>query len=254
MQEKTKISTRTMHLPFSVPILQFNLEQPYIDMVNENADEVMASELKLALKNKGSYMYTDTNSLSPLIDEEVWSRCLGDYSLLDYMRIAGNYYMDQIYSHIPNEPNSYRRESPNFPTPFHQMKDGQSLNPIVESDPFINFTFRNHELFVSNSWIVNCVAGSLISRPHAHYGHISCAGWLKVPDCIENNDGSDMGGWFEFIYGSPQTFMDFKYPIKPEVGKFAMFPSWLPHTVYPFRGKGLRRTLAFNFVLRNKPK
>ncbi len=40
-----------MHLPFSVPILQFNLEQPYIDMVNENADEVMASEVKLALKN-----------------------------------------------------------------------------------------------------------------------------------------------------------------------------------------------------------
>jgi hypothetical protein len=43
-------------------------------------------------------------------------------------------------------------------------------------------------------------------------------------------------------------------PIKPEVGKFVMFPSWLQHTVYSFRGEGVRRSMAFNFVLRNRPK
>ncbi len=39
----------------------------------------------------------------------------------------------------------------------------------------------------------------------------------------------------------PQSFV-----IKPEVGKFLMFPSWLTHMVYPFEGEGERRTVAAN--------
>ncbi len=34
--------------------------------------------------------------------------------------------------------------------------------------------------------------------------------------------------------------------MKPEVGKFFMFPSWLQHSVYPFKGEGERRTVAAN--------
>jgi hypothetical protein len=34
--------------------------------------------------------------------------------------------------------------------------------------------------------------------------------------------------------------------MKPEVGKFFMFPSWLQHMVYPFQGDGERRTVAAN--------
>ena len=34
--------------------------------------------------------------------------------------------------------------------------------------------------------------------------------------------------------------------LKPEVGKFYMFPSWLQHMVYPFEGPGERRTVAAN--------
>ena len=32
----------------------------------------------------------------------------------------------------------------------------------------------------------------------------------------------------------------------PEVGKLLVFPSWLQHMVYPFKGKGERRTIASN--------
>jgi hypothetical protein len=39
----------------------------------------------------------------------------------------------------------------------------------------------------------------------------------------------------------PQSFV-----IKPEIGKFLMFPSWLQHMVYPFEGDGERRTVAAN--------
>jgi len=39
----------------------------------------------------------------------------------------------------------------------------------------------------------------------------------------------------------PQSFV-----IQPEVGKLLVFPSWLQHMVYPFKGKGERRTVASN--------
>jgi len=32
----------------------------------------------------------------------------------------------------------------------------------------------------------------------------------------------------------------------PEVGKLLLFPSWLQHMVYPFKGEGERRTIASN--------
>jgi len=34
--------------------------------------------------------------------------------------------------------------------------------------------------------------------------------------------------------------------VKPEVGDFYLFPSWLAHQVYPFRSDGERRSMAFN--------
>ena len=33
---------------------------------------------------------------------------------------------------------------------------------------------------------------------------------------------------------------------QPQVGKLYMFPSWLQHMVYPFKGDGERRTVAAN--------
>ena len=39
----------------------------------------------------------------------------------------------------------------------------------------------------------------------------------------------------------PQSFV-----MQPEVGKLLVFPSWLQHMVYPFKGEGERRTVASN--------
>jgi len=93
---------------------------------------------------------------------------------------------------------------------------------------------------------------------------ISCTSWTKVPQQIldQPTAGSpeyslygasgDSDGCLAFNYGinslldverlrPPQSFV-----IKPEVGKFLMFPSWLQHMVYPFEGAGERRTVAAN--------
>jgi hypothetical protein len=93
---------------------------------------------------------------------------------------------------------------------------------------------------------------------------ISCTSWTKVPQQILDQptagspeyslyDASgDSDGCLAFNYGinsvidverlrPPQSFV-----IKPEVGKYLMFPSWLQHMVYPFEGEGERRTVAAN--------
>jgi hypothetical protein len=75
---------------------------------------------------------------------------------------------------------------------------------------------------------------------------LSAAGWLKMPPSVEKDEEREQAGWIEFIHGTPHMLVDFKYPIKPSVGKIFFFPAWLIHEVFPFRGKGLRRTISFN--------
>ena len=93
---------------------------------------------------------------------------------------------------------------------------------------------------------------------------VSCTTWTKVPQQILDlptagspeyslyNASGNADGCLAFSYGRnslidierlapPQSFI-----IKPEVGKFLMFPSWLSHMVYPFEGVGERRTVAAN--------
>ena len=93
---------------------------------------------------------------------------------------------------------------------------------------------------------------------------ISTTGWTKVPQQILEqptagspnyslyNTSGDCDGYIAFQYGRceimnterlrpPQSFV-----IKPTVGKLLVFPSWLQHMVYPFKGKGERRTIASN--------
>ena len=93
---------------------------------------------------------------------------------------------------------------------------------------------------------------------------ISCTCWTKVPQQILDqptsgtseyglyNSSGHSDGCITFSYGQG-SLMDterLRPPqmviMKPEVGKFFMFPSWLQHMVYPFQGDGERRTVAAN--------
>ena len=49
-----------------------------------------------------------------------------------------------------------------------------------------------------------------------------------------------------FHSGQAATFSGHKHQATPEVGAIYLFPSWLSHMVYPFKGEGERRTVASN--------
>ena len=91
---------------------------------------------------------------------------------------------------------------------------------------------------------------------------ISFTTWTKIPKQIEDNNefsaqnlynsSGCCDGFLQFHFGqtSIRGLEELRPPlcktIKPEVGKLIFFPSWAQHTVYPFEGKGERRTVAGN--------
>ena len=90
---------------------------------------------------------------------------------------------------------------------------------------------------------------------HWHGGHISGAGFLKVPDSlgkhVQDKGGKEyQGGALELIHGSRQFLSNSKFKITPKVGDFYFFPHYLMHTVYPFKGTDEeRRSISFNAVI-----
>ena len=93
---------------------------------------------------------------------------------------------------------------------------------------------------------------------HWHSGHISGAGFLKVPSSLgeftqDKSEQKYLGGNLNLIHGSKQFSSRSLYQIKPKVGDFYFFPNYLMHTVYPFKGTNEeRRSISFNAFIDDK--
>jgi hypothetical protein len=101
-------------------------------------------------------------------------------------------------------------------------------------------------------WAVSQIAGDF-NPIHIHDANLSGVCFLKVPPDYEKEyekeDHHPTVGCLEFIGSIPNHFARHSFLVKPEVGDFYLFPSWLAHQVYPFRSKGERRSMAFNVHL-----
>jgi len=86
---------------------------------------------------------------------------------------------------------------------------------------------------------------------HSHEAHISGNIYIDVPDSTEASKISD--GSLEFklpIIKNPGTFhfVD-SWRFKPQIMKMVVFPSYVAHTVYPWKGQGTRTILAWDVKL-----
>lgn len=104
-------------------------------------------------------------------------------------------------------------------------------------------------------WIVSQYA-STPSPVHFHTGDISGVLYLKVPEIEAGQESKTyisgrQAGYINFLIGGKQRFSRSLISFKPEVGDFYIFPGWLLHGAEPFRGKGERRSLAFNAFVRS---
>ena len=109
------------------------------------------------------------------------------------------------------------------------------------------------EFKMIDSWIVRQFQNEY-NPVHMHGGHVSGAGFLKVPKTFgkyvqEEKDGIKhyAGGTLNLIHGSKQFLSKSTFQIRPEVGDFYFFPNYMMHTVYPFKDTDEeRRSISFN--------
>ena len=112
---------------------------------------------------------------------------------------------------------------------------------------FFSFTKFN----ILSSWVVRQFENEF-NPTHWHGGHISGAGFLKVPKNLGkiNQDKTQTkykGGSLQFTHGARMFLSQSIMTVVPKVGDFYFFPNYLMHHVYPFRDtKEERRSISFN--------
>ena len=102
---------------------------------------------------------------------------------------------------------------------------------------------------INSSWVISQYANEY-NPVHWHNGHISGAGFLKVPSTFGETyqkDKKNLNGKLTLIHGQRSFMNDAQYKISPKVGDFYIFPHYLMHVVYPFKDTDEeRRSISFN--------
>ena len=104
---------------------------------------------------------------------------------------------------------------------------------------------------IQKSWIVRQFKNEY-NPIHWHNGHISGAGFLKIPNTfgkhVQKKENREYkGGNLELIHGTRVFMSNSTFSIIPKVGDFYFFPNYLMHTVYPFKETNEeRRSISFN--------
>ena len=206
-----------IHAPFGPMLIEFTMPQPYVDMFNKYADGITKSKKKSKQLDHSDELIGNVKQ-EHKIEEHLWQeKPKGvEHSFFTWVANCSNVY---IKTHLQHQGDAEDKET-------MKNKNIKGLN-------------------LHNSWIVNQVAGDF-NPPHMHSGVLSAAGWLMIPESLEKGEEREEAGWIEWLFADPHPFVNPKYPFKPQVGKIMFFPSWLQHQVYPFRGKGIRRSISFN--------
>lgn len=107
---------------------------------------------------------------------------------------------------------------------------------------------------VTSIWTIRQQQGHY-QEMHSHpNGNVSGNIYITVPDLNEGSSASDS----QILFRMPQSkditkfVMNDTWKYTPQAGTVILFPSYLPHTVYPWKGQGYRTALAFDAMLRPK--
>ena len=104
---------------------------------------------------------------------------------------------------------------------------------------------------VVSIWTIRQTAGDY-QEMHSHPGgNLSGNMYISAPELYDNSRPSDS----QVNFRLPQTkdiskfIMTDSWKYTPTPGTIILFPSYLPHTVYPWQGQGNRTVMAFDIKL-----
>ena len=129
---------------------------------------------------------------------------------------------------------------------FNLHRRNQNLHPDSEINVYYN-----------GAWVVRQFEGEY-NPAHTHTDcQLSCVGYLQVPDFSiaeqkEKKKHFPSHGNIELIHEGSNMWHTGSIRIKPAVGDFIVFPSYLMHTVYPFKGEGERRSFSMNISIEER--
>ena len=128
---------------------------------------------------------------------------------------------------------------------------GQFLSNCVSKWIEIETKSKITKFQILKSWVVRQFENEY-NPTHWHSGHISGAGFLKVPTNLGKNKQHKekinyKGGNLQLMHGSRMFLSHSTMNIVPKVGDFYFFPNYLMHHVYPFKDTNEeRRSISFN--------
>lgn len=164
---------------------------------------------------------------------------------------------DSLVGHVTEElklskPSDYNPKSP----VYHFFKYLGELSACLVNEYMKELEkepFDSYDLEVYSSWYVRSFEKDY-NPVHLHAsGDYSCVLYLKVPPTISTKNFRNTKeiytteGYIDFIFGVTSQLCSGHKQFMPVVGDIYVFPSYLFHTVYPFFGKGERRSLSANF-------
>jgi hypothetical protein len=146
---------------------------------------------------------------------------------------------------------------------------------ITHYQEIAQITYPDCEIKTEDIWSVHSKEGDY-NPIHSHnvetgYG-LATVTWTELPPSMhtDNSEGAktyDSYGLFKETEGVADGFLSLQSNIqknikelynfnfsqqtlvKPQIGLMIMFPIWMNHLVYPFRGEGERRSIASNIVI-----
>lgn len=104
---------------------------------------------------------------------------------------------------------------------------------------------------VTSIWTIRQYPGDY-QEMHSHpAGHISGNMYISSPEMEGSNGPSDGQVAFKLPYTKDVSkfIMNDTWKYSPTPGTVVVFPSHLPHTVYPWKGQGHRTVMAFDAVI-----
>jgi len=110
---------------------------------------------------------------------------------------------------------------------------------------------------IISSWVVRQFENEY-NPTHWHSGHISGAGFLKVPNSLgshfqKSKNQDYRGGQLQLIHGSRMFLSPSTINIEPKVGEMYFFPNYMMHCVFPFKNSNEeRRSISFNATINDE--
>ena len=106
-----------------------------------------------------------------------------------------------------------------------------------------------YEPVLISAWTIKQTSGDYQAL-HTHEAHVSGNIYIDVPD-LDDANSSDANIEFRLpVIRNPANFIFVdQWRFNPQVMKMIIFPSYIPHTVYPWKGDGHRTILAWDAKL-----